>query len=695
MTILLSHIQILAAIQPDLSSVLMVVVIFIAFVLTWAVNRINLLRIRQGVSKIKETSAIMQHTLDMSKSYVLMFDLRQQHAVNMHGDLLPDSGMGYKESFDFIHPDDHHIYQEFIKRLATGEKEMDECIFRWDMSGEKRLGHWRYLEDQGIAEYANAAGIRPIHIFCTLTDRTEQILLEKEEQEMANKYRLIFEQSLIGLAFYDKDGRLLTTNKKMREILNFQSEKDPYYYESSLFDMPTFRDLLNNRHVEELYFCTKSIVIERGVNCYTEMRVHPIYKDDGELYCITFSIRDVTQERELYLQNKKNSHDIRKANEAIQQYENEIQYLMETCNMRFFRCSRAERTCTFYKGMTTEVNTMGFDELIEHFVDSPFRQGLVDYDTYFSVQRTDLTKMHPLFHESDEMQWNFIDSVPFFDENGEMLGTYGIVRNVNDLIEKQEQLKQETERANDSGRLKSVFMANMTHEIRTPLNSIVGFSDVLPMLSTLEEKQEIIRVIMNNCDMLMRLINDILAISSLDAGGIRIEPAEVEFAKSFDDICESMKQRVQEPSVEFIKENPYDSLVTVIDVARIQQVITNFVTNAVKYTHEGHIKVGYRYEESGDRSQESGDRSQESGDRSQETGDLYIYCEDTGAGIPKEHQAKIFERFVKLNDFIQGTGLGLSICKAIADACQGEIGVDSEGEGHGSTFWIRIPCEKK
>ena len=144
--------------------------------------------------------------------------------------------------------------------------------------------------------------------------------------------------------------------------------------------------------------------------------------------------------------------------------------------------------------------------------------------------------------------------MPFFDENGEMLGTYGIVRNVNDLIEKQERLRQETERANDSGRLKSVFMANMTHEIRTPLNSIVGFSDVLPMLSTLEEKQEIIRVIMNNCDMLMRLINDILAISSLDAGGIRIEPAEVEFAKSFDDICESMKQRVQEPSVEFIKE---------------------------------------------------------------------------------------------------------------------------------------------
>ena len=681
MTILLSHIQILSAISLDVSSVLMVIVIGIAFVITWAVNRISLLRIRQGVNKIKETSAIMQHTLDMGKNYVVMLDLRQRHGINIHGNLLPDSGMSYEESFEMIHPDDRHIYMEFIKRLANGEKETDECIFRWDMSGEKRLGQWRYMEDQGIAEYANAAGIRPIHIFSTLTDRTEQILLEKEEQEMVNKYRRIFEQSLTGLAFYDKDGRLLTTNQKMREILKFQSERDPYYYERSLFDMPTFRELLNKRHVEELYFCTKSIIIERGVNCYTEMRVHPIYKDDGELYSITFSIRDVTQERELYLQNKKNSHDIRVANEAIQQYENEIQYLMDTCNMRFFRCSRAERTCTFYKGMTTDVNTMGFDKLIEHFVDSPFRQGLVDYDTYFSVQRTELTKMHPLFHEGEEMQWNFFDSVPFFDENGEMLGTYGIVRNVNDLIEKQERLKQETERANDSGRLKSVFMANMTHEIRTPLNSIVGFSDVLPMLSTQEEKQEIIRVIMNNCDMLMRLINDILAISSLDTGGISIETVEVDFAKSFDDICESLKQRVQEPSVEFIKENPYDSFVTVLDDARIQQVITNFVTNAVKYTHEGHIKVGYRYEESGVRSQESGD--------------LYIYCEDTGAGIPKEHQAKIFERFVKLNDFIQGTGLGLSICKAVADACHGEIGVESEGEGKGSTFWIRIPCEKK
>ena len=655
----------------DFPSVIMVFVTIIAFVIAWALNRITLLRIRKGADKIKQTAAIMQHTLNMGKNYVLMLDIRQRHAVNIHGDLLPEEGMSYEESFELIHPDDHHIYQAFIKRLLSGEVETDECIFRWDISGSKHLGQWRFMEDKGIAEYTKTS-LHPVHIFCTLTDRTEQILLEREAQEMTNKYRRIFEQSLTGLAFYDQDGRLMTTNKKMREILKFQSEKDPFYYDNTLFDMPTFRELLNNRRVENLYFCTKSIIIERGVNCYTEMRVHPIYKNDGQLYCITFSIRDVSQERELYLQNKKNSLDIRLANEAIMQYENDIQYLMDTCNMRFFRTSFAKRQCYFYKTLGTPESQMDFDTLIAHFVDSPFRQGLMEPEKFFNVPQTTVTHMHPFFHEGEELQWNIIDSAPYFDEDGRLAGSYGIVRNVNDLIEKQERLKQETERANDSGRLKSVFMANMTHEIRTPLNSIVGFSDVLPMLSSQEEKQEIIRVIMNNCDMLMRLINDILAISSLDTGGIHIEPAETDFAKSFDDICESLKERVQEPGVAFIKDNPYTSFITIIDNARIQQVITNFVTNAVKYTHQGHIKAGYRYED----------------------GQLYLYCEDTGAGIPKEHQAKIFDRFVKLNDYVQGTGLGLSICKAIADACHGEIGVESEGDGHGSTFWMKIPCEE-
>ena len=172
--------------------------------------------------------------------------------------------------------------------------------------------------------------------------------------------------------------------------------------------------------------------------------------------------------------------------------------------------------------------------------------------------------------------------------------------------------------------------------------------------------------------MLLRLINDILALSAIDEGGtIHIHAVKTDFAKDFDDICKSLAQRVENPLVEFVKVNPYTSLIATLDKERLQQVITNFVTNAVKYTQEGHIKVGYE----------------------QKDGGLYFYCEDTGAGIEKEDQDKIFERFVKLNDYIQGTGLGLNISRAIVETLRGKIGVNSEGAGHGSTFWFWIPCE--
>ena len=672
MNILLAIIDNFGSGSLDVVTLLVVFLTFVAFIITWVLNRISILRIRKSVRQSKDISDILQHTLDIDSNWVLKLNLRSQHADNLHGDLLPEEGMGYQESFKYIHPDDRQIYSEFIRRLYQGQSVSDECIFRWDMSGAKGLGQWRYMHDQGVAEYQEGKEV-PVNIFCTLTDVTEQLAQEQHEQEITDKYRQTFEQSIIGLAFYDKDGNMLAVNRKMREILKFQSGDDPYYFKNTLFDMPTFRDVLNNRRVEELFFCTKSVIIERSVNFYSEMHLLPIYEDNGDLMFITLSLRDITQERELYLQNKRNSIEMRRANEAIQQYEAELQYLMDKCDMRFWRSTFADRTITFYHGLSTREAVMSFEELRNHFVDRNLKEELLNSEEYFSSPKTTLVQTHPFFHERDTLQWNIIDRVPYFNEEGQLLGTYGIIRNITPLIEKQQRLREETERAKDSGRLKSLFMANMTHEIRTPLNSIVGFSDVLPMLSTKEEKQEIIRVIMNNCDMLMRLINDILAISSLDTRGIHLEPKKVDFAKSFDDICESLRERVQVPGVIFIKENPYTEFVTYIDNGRILQVITNFVTNAVKYTRQGHIKVGYRYEESGD---------------------LYIYCEDTGAGIPKEHQSKIFERFVKLNDYIQGTGLGLSICKAIADSCQGQIGVDSEGDGHGSTFWLKIPCEE-
>ena len=155
----------------------------------------------------------------------------------------------------------------------------------------------------------------------------------------------------------------------------------------------------------------------------------------------------------------------------------------------------------------------------------------------------------------------------------------------------------------------------------------------------------------------------------MDSNGFVIRPEDCDFANAFEGMCHSLAQRVENPNIQFIKDNPYKVLNTQLDVGRIMQVMTNFVTNAVKYTQKGHIKVGYRLQDDG----------------------IYMYCEDTGPGIPEEQCPKIFERFVKLNEFIQGTGLGLSICKAIAERSNGKIGVDSK-VGEGSTFWLWVPC---
>lgn len=509
-------------------TMLMVFAVVLIFLVSWIINRISILHIRKDSEKIRDLSITLQHTLNVSGSIVLRFNLQDRMGYNMHGNFLPAEGMSYQESLNYIHPDDRPGFVEFMRKMLNGTK-IAECTFRWDTSLKQHLGHWRYIHDTGIVEYVSENVKRPFVLYCTLRDITEQTEQEQEEMQMTGQYRTIFEQTITGLAFYDKDGNLITANKKMQEILKFQSEDDPFYYSNTIYDMPTFREILNNRRIEELFFCTKSVIIERGVNCYTEMHVHPIYDDEGKLLYISFSIRDITQERELYLRNKENEEAIRRTNEAIQQYERELQYLMDNCDMRFFRASRANCTVTFFKSMNAPERVLSFEELINnHFMDSPFKNGLMDYENYFNVQRTDLTLMRPIFHQSEELQWNFIDSVPSFDENGVMTGTYGIIRNVNALIDKQEQLKRETERANQSGMLKSTFMANMTHEIRTPLNAIVGFSDVLPMLKTPEEKQEIIRVIMNNCDMLLRLINDILAVSDLEGGHIHIMPVKTD-----------------------------------------------------------------------------------------------------------------------------------------------------------------------
>ena len=649
----------------------MVTLVVFVFILVMFYNRLILRRVRNASHMSSNTNAVMQQALKISENNVIMYDISNHMTYKLYGHMLPDEGLSADDWKKHVHPEDLPTALHHLHLIIDGKENSAEFYYRWNFDYSGGRPRWGYLHNVSVAEYLPGQTL-PTSIISTLVDETDLLQQQEKENEMHQKYKLIFERSIIGLSFYDPDGWLLDANKKMRDICNFDSEDgDEYFSNTNLFETSPFREFVDKNNVKEFWICSRSDVPERNMHLYLEIRLHPIHDENGKLAYIAIAVRDVSEEREMYLQSKLNDIQIKKANEEIRRYETELRYMMESCDMRVWRTSFKDRKIQFMKGLSDVEREMSFDEYETYFIDESgvIQENFAHPEIHFTEPVTYLCKMRPVFHSTEEVQWNQINNVPIYDENGQQTGCFGLIRNMTKFVQAQEQLKRETQRANESGRLKSVFLANMTHEIRTPLNAIVGFSDLLQMMTTTEEKRELIHVIHNNCDMLLRLINDIMAISAMDSNGLIINPVNTDFSQAFNEICQSLAQRVENPNVAFIKENPYKSLFTKLDVGRMTQVITNFVTNAVKYTQEGHIRVGYQIKDNG----------------------IYMYCEDTGTGIPKEQCSKVFDRFVKLNDYVQGTGLGLSICKAIADRCNGKIGVDSE-IGQGSTFWIWIPC---
>ena len=659
--------------------ILILLVVFVIFVIVLISNRVILRRVRQRMDKSKKTADMMLKALEISANEVVRYDVSERYIHKLYGHLTPDEGLSLEEWMKHVHPDDLEEALDWFRQILYNRLKRAEFRYRWNFDYTGRSPRWGYIYNVSVPEYVAGSG-RIGSVISTMKDETDLIRQEEEESELTDRYKLIYENSIIGLSFYTPDGWLLDSNKLMREICHFDTDEgDQFFSNTNMFELSPFRECCDPNNMQELWICTQSVVPERNIYDYLEIRLRPIYDDAGVLNYIAIAARNVTEERQMYLQAKLNDIQIQKANAKIKAYEEELRYMMEACDMCVWRLSFAEGTVKFYKGLSTIEREIPFVEMADYFIDAKenvMRHFTVDQDDYFGKPLSYLGRMRPILHAADEVQWNQMNSIPVFDGEGRLTGAFGLIRNITGLMKKQEMLKQETERANDSGRLKSVFLANMTHEIRTPLNAIVGFSDLLQAIDSPDDKKEMIRVIHNNCDMLLRLVNDILVLSSADSNVMEIIPEDIDAAREFDDLCQSLAQRVQEPGVEFIKDNPYTTLLTRLDAARINQVFINFVTNAVKYTHQGHIKVGYRMEE----------RQGRQG--------FYAYCEDTGSGIPADQQGRIFERFVKLNDFVQGTGLGLSICKAIIEKCDGEIGVDSE-EGKGSTFWFWVPATIK
>ena len=244
------------------------------------------------------------------------------------------------------------------------------------------------------------------------------------------------------------------------------------------------------------------------------------------------------------------------------------------------------------------------------------------------------------------------------------------VHDITQLKQAEKELTLAKEKAENADISKSAFLANMSHEIRTPLNAITGFAEILASANTEEEKAQYQEIIKMNADLLLQLVNDILDMSKIEAGTLEFVYTKVDINLLLSDLQQLFQMRVNEAggNIQIIAEPGLPSCTIETDRNRVAQVLSNFTTNAIKFTQEGNVRIGYKARDT----------------------ELYFYVTDTGTGIPADKLPEVFGRFVKLNKEKRGTGLGLSISKTIVNKLEGQIGADSV-EGKGSTFWFTIP----
>ena len=258
------------------------------------------------------------------------------------------------------------------------------------------------------------------------------------------------------------------------------------------------------------------------------------------------------------------------------------------------------------------------------------------------------------------------------DLNGNPETLVGTSMRIDQQKEIESSLKEALFHAEESDRLKSAFLTNISHEIRTPLNAIVGFSEVLGMAESEEERQHLVGLIQKNNTQLLTLFDDIVNLSKLEArGGGNITKKTFELKEVVDELFDKFDSTAKEVHVQLRLDDagPLPTLYT--DRDRIREILNQYLSNALKFTSEGQVTVGC----------------------SELDDTIRIWVRDTGKGIPADKcNEQIFDRFVKVDEFVQGSGLGLSICRSMASSLGGSVGVESEF-GKGSTFWVELNKE--
>ena len=524
---------------------------------------------------------------------------------------------------------------------------------------------WSNIDHQWFSSLGNIISI------CLQLRKAE--LQAKEDRRALNHsekiLRNIYKNLPVGIELYDKDGYLVDMNDKELEIFGLTDMKEALGV--SLFENPNIpedvKEKLRARENVDFSINYDFSKIDRYVTSRRkdvinlQTKVALLYDSQNQFSNYLFINIDTTETTSAYTK--------------IQEFEHLFLLIGDYAKVGFAHFNVMTRDGyaqnTWYRNLGEKENTpmpqvIGVYSHV-HPEDCAVLKQFVGQVK--EGKATSLSKEVRVDRGNGKYSWTSINvMVRDYRPQDGVIEMLCINYDITPLKETEQKLIIARDKAEELDRLKSAFLANMSHEIRTPLNSIVGFSSLLAETDDREERQEYIKIVETNNELLLQLVSDILDLSKIESGTFDFVRSNLDVNESCMKIIKSMEMKVPE-DVELVFEKYMPDCHIYTDKNRFMQVITNFINNALKFTKQGTIALGY-----------------------EQTAphEIKFYVRDTGFGIPKEKIDSIFERFVKLNTFVQGTGLGLSICKSLVSQMRGKIGVEST-EGEGSCFWFTHP----
>lgn len=482
----------------------------------------------------------------------------------------------------------------------------------------------------------------------------------------------IYKNLPAGIELYDKDGFMTDLNDKEMEIFGLRHKEDVIGL--NLFDNPLLpqglKDKLKAGAPIDMSF---NYDFDRLDGYYSTSRTGtisliskfaPLYDALGNLINILLINIDNTETTNAY--------------SKIQDFEEFFTLIGNYAKVGYahFNALKCDGYAvnSWYRNLGEKEGTP-LNEIIKvhsHFHPDDRRMMLRFFDQVLIREASHLRRDVRILREDGTYTWTRVNVMvrDFRPEDG-IIDMVCVNYDITELKETERKLIAARDKAEELDRLKSAFLANMSHEIRTPLNAIVGFSSLLTETEDMKDRKQYMAIVQENTELLLQLISDILDLSKMESGAFEFVKSDTDVNLLCSEIIRSLRMKVP-AGVELVFEECLPGCHVWADKNRLNQVISNFINNALKFTFSGSITLGYYR---------------------QTDGYLRFYVRDTGMGIPKNKIKTVFDRFVKLNSFVHGTGLGLSICKSLVEQMGGTIGVESE-EGEGSCFWFTYPYQE-